>query len=271
MIRINFKKLSSLGSVFIVFVIPFALKAQNINYETISADVDRYRGSVSIGAGGYLSSLTGAGLSAHLVGNYDLRPVPLVARLRADVEFLSAGTNDIYDGRITEIEGGVLFPLIPGKKKTKPIKFVTDNYTSGGYEYTKYFYPEGGQVKTDLNARGGLYYLGVAGARNIGFTAGVGLRNRKHIQVKLNDGTYTIHKETQFYLEGIVTPVTKLATEFNVDPEPDPNRSTTKIGARVGWIRFERGGAESIEISARPFDDTYIITIGGAYTFGKRF
>ncbi|MEM9894877.1 MAG: hypothetical protein AAF789_00790 [Bacteroidota bacterium] len=270
MIRITYKSLLLVAINCCLCLSSFIGKAQNINYKTLDADVDRYRGSISLGAGGYLSSLTGAGLSAHLVGNYDLRPVPLVARIRADVEFLSAGNNEIYDGRITEIEGGVLFPLIPGKKKTKPIRFVTDNYFSGNYEYTKYFYPEGGQVKTDFNARGGLYYLGVAGGQNMGFTAGIGIRNRKHIQVQLNDGTYTVHRETQLYLEGIVTPVAKLATAFNTEAEQDPNRTATKLGARIGWIHFDQGGAESIEISARPFDDTYIITIGGAYTFGKR-
>lgn len=248
----------------------FRTKAQEVKYKTIGADVDYLKGNISIGPGMYLLGLNGFGFSGVFKGNYDLRPIPLTIRAHADVEILSLGENTEYDGRVTEIDAGVLFPILPGKKKTKAVRVDYDRYYTRTAEVTKYLWAQGGEVRTDLVARGGLYALRVAGAANNGFTLGIGTRKRQHVRIALADSKYTVHKETQLYLDMIYFPAPQLATEFGNATPPDPTRTATNIGARIGGTVFEEGRSRSFELSMRPFDDTFLLTLQYSMTFGVK-
>ncbi|GAB5527910.1 MAG: hypothetical protein Roseis2KO_57820 [Roseivirga sp.] len=254
-----------------------SVTSQKISYKLLQSDVDRFSGFIGGGGGMFLGGATVLGLSLDLRAQYDLPGLPLTAWFQGHRELVGVGAIERgplrYEGKPMELNGGVMLPLIPGRKKTGDVKIILESAVSSGGDYfssyTKSFKAQG-ETKTDLMARAGLYSYSSADASNAGLTLGITRRKREHAKVDFDGYIYDTHYDKQFYIDLIYTPVTSLpnpGTDANGQVVPLDEAST--IGARLGIQKILYGTRSvNYEVSMRPYSDFYLITLAVRYTFG---
>lgn len=254
-----------------------SVTSQKISYKLLESDVDKYAGFIGGGGGMFLGGATILGISVELRGQYDLPGLPLTAWFQGNRELV--GVAHIkrgplsYKAKPMELNGGIMLPLIPGRKKTGDVKIILESAASYSSSYMSSYeksFKAKGEVKTDLLARAGLYSFSSSDASNAGLTLGVTRRKREHAKVEVGDYIYDTHYDKQFYVDIIYTPITNL-------PEPGtdaggqvvPLNDPTSFGARVGFQKLFYGTRSiNYELNLRPYSDAYLFTLAVRYTFG---
>ncbi|KYG75224.1 MULTISPECIES: hypothetical protein [Roseivirga] len=275
------KKLTLLIVIFALIGVDLAeaqsVTSQKLSYKLLESDVDKYVGFIGGGGGMFLGGATILGISLEVRGQYDIPGLPLTAWFQGHRELVGVGHIDRgpleYKAKPMELNGGVMLPIIPGKKKKDDVKIILES--AGSYSssyissYEKSFRPRG-EVKTDLLAKVGLYSFSSSDASNAGLTLGITRRKREHAKVEVGDYIYDTHYDKQFYLDLIYTPITNLpepGTDANGQVVPlDP---ATSFGARIGFQKLFYGTRSiNYELSLRPYSDAYLFTLAVRYTFG---
>ena len=225
----------------------------------------------------FLGGASILGISLELRGQYDLPGLPLTAWFQGHRELVGVGNINrgplTYEAKPMELNGGVMLPIIPGKKKKGPVKIILEDYSS--YSSTRFvtdqkYLKAQGEVKKDLMAKVGLYSFSSADASNTGLTLGITRRKREQAKIELDGYTYDTHYDKQFYIDLIYTPITSLP-----EPGTDANGQVvaldpaTTFGARIGLQKILYGNRSiNYEVSMRPYSDAYLITVAARFTFG---
>lgn len=213
-----------------VLAISFSSSAQQISYKVVEADADKYRGYVLPDASIHLGGGTLVGLNLGARSQYRLKGTPLTLRGEFRYEVIGAGKSDV--GNTGIMEAGVLFPIIPGRKKTTRVKITTDyNYSSNSRTTSiseSYFHVDG-ETRRDLLLRGGLYRAwSRGGLRTNGLSGGLGFRVIEHAKVKVDgDYTYEANYNWQIYADAFYS-TNSNAEEYIEDIIP--------IGGRLGFL-----------------------------------
>jgi hypothetical protein len=241
-----------------------------MTYRVVSKDVNTYRGSIHLRVPMTLNSYNGIGLNAGAQAEYRLPVLPLTIRGNFEVEIGGLGESDAIGedgGRFREIDAGVMYPLIGGRRKNGKVKMTLESYSSMTHHYEKFIYTEG-EIKNDFLARAGLFHWGARQFRASGFSAGVAFRKLQHSEVEFEkwpDYTYSTFKQVLIYADALIFPVqTVTSNEFRVTKDP------ASIGFRIGMmVEWHASNSFYTEIGVRPAPNNMAIGfINFGYTFG---
>ena len=244
----------------VALIISYSGHAQ-VSYTVEEANAKKWDGFAHFEISSHLIGTTGMGFSAGAQSQIKLPilPVTLAGRFRYEAYGLA---DVLYEGQVygasRNIELAAMIPILPGRVKSDKVKVTTDYqaYNTGSYE--EYFYADG-EKKNELMARGGLFQYWTTGDfTTTGVSAGLTLRMRKHVKVKLSNETgyyREVFSNKQLYADLLYAPIIKGIRE---DEGYD-------LGGRLGFLQAASSGMNYyIEAEFRP-------GVVAALTFGWLF